>query len=112
MECLKLIPPRDSGDDVMLKSILFSQSRSFSDFFSHDYFSIEVANTGMTPVQLFNFLPQAVANAIFSGDEASIARRKDGRNQLLREFVYAYKAFQSGEMGDKRIAARKGTCLG
>ena len=34
VECLKLIPQRD----VTLKSIFFSQNRSFRDFYSHDYF--------------------------------------------------------------------------
>lgn len=52
-------------------------------------------------MQLFNFLPEAAANVIFSGNEASIARQNNSQYRLLREFVYAYKAFQSGEMGSR-----------
>lgn len=97
VERLQLVPKEP---EQTLKSVFFSKSRGFREHFEHEYFTVLSTNTGMTPVELFNFLPAAQAKAMFH-QESEVKARVNYRNRVLHDFVFAYKAFQSGEMGNK-----------
>lgn len=51
--------------------------------------------------ELFNFVPESEINKYFK-KEAQHKARIQHTNQLLSNFVYAYKSFQSGTMGQQK----------
>ena len=97
VERLQLVP---KGPGQTLKSVLFTRSRGFREFFEHEYFTVSSTNTGMTPLELFNFLPDVQAKAMCR-EEGELKARQDHCNRILHDFVFAYKAFQSREMGSR-----------
>ena len=84
MMLLQLVPGQT------LKSVLF---REFSE---HEYFTVSSTNTGMTPLELFNFLPDVQAKAMCC-EEGELKARQDHRNRILHDFVLAHKVFQWGK---------------
>ena len=90
VQYLQLVP---KDPKQTLSSVLFSISRGFRDFFEHEHVSVLSTSTGMTPVELFNFVPEVRAKVMF--DESEVKTRENHRNRMLHDFVFAYKAFQS-----------------
>lgn len=93
VEYLQLVA---KGRDQTLTSVLFTTRRGFCEFFEHEYFTVSSINTEMTRLELFNFLPEVQAKAMCH-QECELKTRLNHCNRVLHDFIFAYKAFQSGQ---------------
>ena len=75
-----------------LQNALFSSRRSFSEYYSSDIFVPKAFSTGLTLLELLNFVPTSEANNFFKEDQ--LKTRIEVQNRLLSSFIFAYKSFQ------------------
>ena len=94
VKCLQLCP---KGADETMKAV-FSQNRSFSDHFTHEYFVMKEVETGYTLLDLLNFVPKMMLHETFD-DEERRSKHLHHHDHIVDSFIFALKAFQSRQMG-------------
>ena len=94
LKYLQLCPKDTAGDTL---STIFSGNRSFSDYFTHEYFVVKEVETGYTLLDLLNFVPKYKLQETFH-DEERRNKHLLYHDHILENFISAFKAFQSGQL--------------